>query len=196
MGRAGRPGLDDTGTAVIMTDTKSKHRYERMSHGVEVVESMLLQELTETLNSEISQKVITDTTKAIDWLKGTFFFIRVKKNTKQYGLHWKKDDDIESYLREKCLESLRKLHETQIIDLDDQGIEIQPREASHVMSRHMVPFDGMKAIASLPHDVGPLHLLQTLSNMTGIQFPVRRSEKVKSTDERSLFYSNLTLNTD
>lgn len=33
MGRAGRPGFDKTGTAVIMTDTLSKTRYENVSQG-------------------------------------------------------------------------------------------------------------------------------------------------------------------
>lgn len=33
MGRAGRPGFDISGTAVIMTDTHSKTRYENLSQG-------------------------------------------------------------------------------------------------------------------------------------------------------------------
>lgn len=33
MGRAGRPGFDKTGTAVIMTDTNSKTRFENVSQG-------------------------------------------------------------------------------------------------------------------------------------------------------------------
>ena len=178
IGRAGRAGLDDTGTAVIMTDTKSKQHYERMSHGLEIVESMLLKHLTEALNTEISQKVINNTKETIDWLKCTYFYRRVQKNKKFYGLERKGDIDIESYLMTSCVNSLQSLHETRIIDLDDEGNTIQPRKASHVMSRHMIPFNDMKAIIALPHDVGPMRLLQTLSDMDGIHFPVRRSEKV------------------
>jgi hypothetical protein len=33
IGRAGRPGFDTSGTAVIMTDTLSKTRYENLSQG-------------------------------------------------------------------------------------------------------------------------------------------------------------------
>lgn len=33
IGRAGRPGFDISGTAVIMTDTLSKTRYENLSQG-------------------------------------------------------------------------------------------------------------------------------------------------------------------
>jgi len=33
IGRAGRPGFDTSGTAVIMTDSQSQRRYENISHG-------------------------------------------------------------------------------------------------------------------------------------------------------------------
>ena len=83
IGRAGRPGYDTGGgIAVIMTDNKSRSKYEKVTHGLEIVESQLLRNLVETLNTEVSQKVITDTSQAINWLKSTFFFIRVRKNPK------------------------------------------------------------------------------------------------------------------
>lgn len=186
MGRAGRPGFDDTGTAVIMTDSKSKQYYERMSHGLEIVESMLLKQLAETLNTEISQKVIVNTKETINWLKGTYLYRRARKNTKYYGLEKTRDIDFESYLMTYCVNSLRKLHEARIIDLDSVGNKIQPRKASHVMSRHMIAFNDMKGIVALPHDVGALQLLQTISDMDGIHFPVRRSEKTHLNEAHKL----------
>ena len=81
MGRAGRPGFLTSGTAVIMTDTKRKKHYEKFSMGMETVESRLLGKLVETINTEVSQKVITDASQALDWVEGTFFFGRIKKNT-------------------------------------------------------------------------------------------------------------------
>lgn len=41
VGRAGRPGYDDTGVAVIMTSKENQQRYENLSTGQEVVESQL-----------------------------------------------------------------------------------------------------------------------------------------------------------
>ena len=111
IGRAGRPGFDNNGTAVIMTDSKSKRKYEEMSSGVEVVESMLVKQLVETLNSEICQNVISNVGQSIDWLKGTFFFRRVRKNTKLYGMQGKSEEEIESYLFKRCTESLEQLHD-------------------------------------------------------------------------------------
>jgi len=178
MGRAGRPGFDTSGTAVIMTDKKSKPAYERMSTGLEVVESKLLRNLVETLNTEISQQVINNVEEAIDWLKGTFFFIRVRKNPKHYGLFGKSESERESYLMSQCMQSLQNLHLSNVIELSDNGNHIRARRSSLVMSRHLVPFDSMKSIIELPHDSGPLQILQLLSEMNGLHFPVRRAEKV------------------
>ena len=178
MGRAGRPGFDTTGTAVIMTDKKSKPAYERLSTGLEVVESKLLSNLVETLNTEISQQVINNVTEAIDWLKGTFFFVRVLKNPKYYGLFGKSEEERESYLMSQAMKSIENLHTSNIIQVFDNGKCVRPRKSSLVMSRHLVPFVAMKAIIDLPHDPGPLQILNVLSEMQKLQFPVRRSEKV------------------
>jgi ATP-dependent DNA helicase HFM1/MER3 len=178
-GRAGRPGFDTSGTAVIMTDIKSKPTYERMSTGVQIVESQLLKNLVETLNTEVSQNVINTAEEAIDWLKSTFFFSRIRKNSSHYGLIKKSEEECEKYLMNKCMESLQNLHCLKIIAVSDNGEHIEPKKASHVMSRHLVSFHAMKLIIELPHDPGPLHILQMLSGMEGMHFPVRKSEKVR-----------------
>jgi len=178
MGRAGRPGFDTSGTAVIMTDKKSKPSYESMSTGLEVVESKLLKNLLEILNIEVSQNVIGTLDEAINWMKGTFFYTRVKKNSSHYGLLGKSEQEREGYLMDKCLESLKNLHNSNIITVANDGRHIAPKKASHVMSRHLVPFHTMQLIMGIPHDPGPLHILQMLSEMEGLHFPVRKAEKV------------------
>ena len=50
MNRAGRPGFDTSGVAVIMTSTEDKHLYEGMSLCAEVVESSLLPKIVEGLS--------------------------------------------------------------------------------------------------------------------------------------------------
>lgn len=88
-------------------------------------------------------------------------------------------------MRHVC-ESLQQLHTTSIINLTDGGKSIGPRKASHVMSQHMVPFEEMKAIIALPHDSGPLQLLQMLSKCNGLHTPVRKSEKKILNDAHKL----------
>ena len=76
IGRAGRPGLDDHGVAVIMTSNEQKLHYEAAITNPETVESSLLSNLTEAICAEITQQIITCLNDAIQWAKTTFFYVR------------------------------------------------------------------------------------------------------------------------
>uniref|UniRef100_M8C6T3 DNA 3'-5' helicase n=1 Tax=Aegilops tauschii TaxID=37682 RepID=M8C6T3_AEGTA len=78
-GRAGRPPFDDTGTVVIMTRRETVHLYENLLSGCEMVESQLLPCAVEHLNAEIVQLTVSDITLAIEWLKCSYLYIRIKK---------------------------------------------------------------------------------------------------------------------
>mmetsp|Transcript_35993 Transcript_35993/g.107600 ORF Transcript_35993/g.107600 Transcript_35993/m.107600 type:complete len:170 (+) Transcript_35993:186-695(+) len=144
IGRAGRPGFDTSGTAVIMTDTTSKPRYDKLTRGLEVIESQLLHKMVETINTEVSQRVITKMSVACDWIKGTFFFSRVTKNPTLYGMQGKSDKEMNDYLLFRCTSCIQELHECGIISID--GSSLKPLPGSHCMSQHMVEFKAMKSI--------------------------------------------------
>jgi len=86
MGRAGRPGFDTTGKAVIMTDNGSAAYFGDRIKGAEIIESRLRDKLVETLNAEISQTVVTSSADALVWMRSTFFYTRVKRNPRLYDL--------------------------------------------------------------------------------------------------------------
>ncbi|KAL7539117.1 hypothetical protein ACHAXR_010579 [Thalassiosira sp. AJA248-18] len=178
MGRAGRPGYDDSGTAVIMTDSFSKTRYENVSQGLKVVESHLMHgdKLTEVLNIEVSQGVITSPEEAVDWVKGTFLFRRIQSHPLFYGFKGKGSDELHSYILDKCTDSIKKLTKIRAITLEDDGT-FSPDAGCHVMSRNFVDFETMKSIVKLPHDSGPVQLLQMMANCEKVQTQVRRNEK-------------------
>ena len=177
IGRAGRPGLDTSGRAVIMTDKKSIKKYEKISYGLEIVESQLLAKLIETLNTEVSQLVISDVSQAIDWLKNTFFFSRVRKNPKYYGMQGKTEKQMDSYLMEQVIKCMTDLCESGVISFDEDGFGVAPLPASHIMSAHMVDFKAMKKLMAVPHDAGPKNILLVLSSCDVLHLPVRRAEK-------------------
>ena len=77
-GRAGRPQFETEGVAVIMTQPNNKARYENAATGQSEIESSFRTALVAHLNSEVVLGTITDVTSAIDWLKQTFYFIRVR----------------------------------------------------------------------------------------------------------------------
>ena len=69
IGRAGRPQFDTSATAVIVTSTDKKAHYEKLMSGSQPVESCLLDNMCEHLNTEVVLGTITDISLALDWLK-------------------------------------------------------------------------------------------------------------------------------
>ncbi|OEL17758.1 ATP-dependent DNA helicase MER3-like protein [Dichanthelium oligosanthes] len=78
-GRAGRPPFDDTGTIIIMTRRETVHLYENLLNGCEMVESQLLPCAVEHLNAEIVQLTVPEISLAIEWIKCSYLYIRIKK---------------------------------------------------------------------------------------------------------------------
>eukprot|EP00980_Cylindrotheca_fusiformis_P007665 scaffold1605_cov141-Cylindrotheca_fusiformis.AAC.28 len=173
VGRAGRPGFDSTGMAIIMTDNSSKTKFEEMTRGLGPAESQLLPKLVDVINTEISHRVIEDTEGAMRWLKTTFLFPCLKANPVRFGLDPKRQC-IDDFLMSRCQKAIDQLSETGLVGGQQR---LYPKDASHIMSQSMVPFDAIKSIASLPCDATQCQILKTISTMEMIHFPVRRLEK-------------------
>ena len=77
-GRAGRPGLDQRGVVVVMTDTHSKFKFENLLHNIEPITSELKARLPETINAEVASGVIYSVPSCVQWLTNTFMFTRMK----------------------------------------------------------------------------------------------------------------------
>lgn len=119
-GRAGRPGLDEHGLALILTTTTKQHLYNNLAFGntssMTCVESQLHRHIIEHVNAEISLGTIHSFSSAITWGKTTFFWIRLKKNPSFYGLTLLTSADQLAFDAEKYLEILM----TKVIDVLDK----------------------------------------------------------------------------
>ncbi|KAG1342872.1 hypothetical protein COCNU_05G011010 [Cocos nucifera] len=62
------------------------HLYENLLNGCEMVESQLLSCAIEHLNAEIVQMTVSDISMAIEWLKCSYLYVRIKKNPENYGI--------------------------------------------------------------------------------------------------------------
>ena len=78
MGRAGRPQYDTSATAVIMTVESKRDYYQRLISGTQQVESGLMENLAEHLNTEVVLSTITDISMALAWLK--YLLLQVQLN--------------------------------------------------------------------------------------------------------------------
>lgn len=88
-GRAGRPGLDDHGVALILTSSDKRHIYEGIASGtatLTTVESKLHEHIIEHVNAEIALRTIYSSSSALNWVKTTFLWVRLGKNPQHYGV--------------------------------------------------------------------------------------------------------------
>jgi len=74
IGRAGRPQFDDSGAAVIMTETHTKDLYQKMSSGALRIQSFLAGSMAEYLNTEIALGTVRSLGGALEWLQTTFLW--------------------------------------------------------------------------------------------------------------------------
>eukprot|EP00731_Ephydatia_muelleri_P023090 Em0015g673a len=203
IGRAGRPQFDTTATAVIMTRNSTKGKYEALLKGTQVVESNLHRNLIEHLNAEIVLHTISDVSIAIEWLKSTYLYIRIKQNPKHYGdLHC-----LFKYANvEMCLKDLKLLESYSLVKITDQhylkptgflahkhmwmvSLEVLYHilDTGCLMARYCVAFDSMKIFLGLKGTEGLAELVGACLVMANCdmcpgphRFPM--TNKIKSTD--------------
>lgn len=90
-GRAGRPGFDTHGVALVLTMQRSVHLYETLASGavtLNCVESHLHRHMIEHVNAEVALRTIHSFPSAMEWVKTTFFWIRLRKCPAHYGLEF------------------------------------------------------------------------------------------------------------
>jgi ATP-dependent DNA helicase HFM1/MER3 len=114
IGRAGRPQFDDTGVAVILTRREQREKYENLVTGRTILESRLPLQLTEHINAEIGLGTISNLESAKNWLRSTFFFVRLQLNFNFYCPKAERKD-ANAIIREMCDESLRKLQDAGMV---------------------------------------------------------------------------------
>uniref|UniRef100_A0A7N0TMY8 DNA 3'-5' helicase n=1 Tax=Kalanchoe fedtschenkoi TaxID=63787 RepID=A0A7N0TMY8_KALFE len=178
-GRAGRPPFDDTGMVIIMTRRETVHLYENLLNGCEMVESQLLPCITEHLTAEIVQLTVTDVTHAIEWMKCSYLYVRMKKSPATYAV--KKatgSDSVERHMQEICVQKINELSKYQMIWNDEDGFLLKPLEPGRLMTKYYLKFDTMKFIMQTPFNCtleDVLHVVCRAAEISWIQ--LRRNEK-------------------
>jgi ATP-dependent DNA helicase HFM1/MER3 len=198
IGRAGRPGYDDRGVAVIMTSKDKDLMYMSMAEGQEVVESQLPARFHESLNAEVCSNVISDLGDAIRWLRSTFLWVRTHRNPDYYTALLPRgtvcrdaDNSIGEYLKAYMLRILAELEAENVLRLektvglsrDGAPIENQETEtivplvAGRVMSKTLVSFETIKILRAVPSDASLEDLLYACCGCPEVCNPVRKAEK-------------------
>ncbi|KAK4519788.1 Serine/threonine-protein kinase [Mucor velutinosus] len=142
MGRAGRPGLDTSGCAVILTTTQMELRYKSLVSGTTNLESRLHENLIEHLVSEICLGTITNQITALKWLQSTFLYVRLLKNPEHYKLN---QDSISSntILQEICVKDLELLQYHNLIQKSPTDATLKATPFGVAMDVYYIRFPTM-----------------------------------------------------
>ncbi|XP_012081222.3 DExH-box ATP-dependent RNA helicase DExH17 [Jatropha curcas] len=178
-GRAGRPPFDDTGMVIIMTRRETVHLYEDLLNGCEMVESQLLSCVTEHLTAEIVQLTVSDIARAIEWMKCSYLYVRMKKNPEKYGVRKGiSRDRIEKHLQEISVKKVNELSQQQMIWAGEDGFLLKPLEPGRLMTKYYLKFDTMKHIMQTPDNCSLEDALNVICRSEEIAWiQLRRAEK-------------------
>jgi len=100
MGRASRPGIDQSGMCVLLTQNSKKEYYKKFIYEPLPVESHLDQRMADHMNAEIVMKTIENKQDAVDWLTWTFYYRRLSQNPNYYGLQGVTHQHLSDHLSE------------------------------------------------------------------------------------------------
>ncbi|XP_008458786.1 DExH-box ATP-dependent RNA helicase DExH17 isoform X4 [Cucumis melo] len=178
-GRAGRPPFDDTGIVIIMTRRDTVHLYENLLNGCEIVESQLLSCVTEHLTAEIVQMTIPDIIKAIEWMKCSYLFVRMKKNPQKYAIkNGIPNHNMDKHMEDICIEKVNELSRHQMIWMDEDGFLLKPLDPGRLMTKYYLKFDTMKHIMHAPENCSLEEALRIICHAEEISWiQLRRNEK-------------------
>jgi len=144
IGRAGRPGFDTEGKALVMVEESKKSFYKRFLYLPFPVESCLEERMCENLNAEIAIGTISSIEDAVGYLTWTFYARRVAANPSYYGAASSKDKDVNSFLLSVVQNTTVKLVEHGCIDADNKEDDVnralQPTTLGQTASNYYLQY--------------------------------------------------------
>ncbi|MES3517252.1 MAG: DEAD/DEAH box helicase [Natronomonas sp.] len=159
LGRAGRPGYDDAGYAYVVCDSSDVERYRQLLESGKPIESRLASpaggtadELAAHLNAEIALGTIDGIDGAIEWLEGTFYYVRAQKS----------DRYDTGGIRTRLEATLTELIEAGFVERD--GEVLQPTTLGRLASQFYLRLDTAEAFAAVCEGLDEATALRTIAS--------------------------------
>jgi ATP-dependent DNA helicase HFM1/MER3 len=149
IGRAGRIQFEKKGIAIIMTEKEKVEKFSELSYSL--IESHLKENIVEHINAEIASGIIVDVDSALNWVKNTFMYVRMKNNPAKFGIKFKlnnqnKNEEIFNFIKEMIFKIFNDLKLVDLIKFDETNLKVVPKKLCKKMSKNYVKFDTMKQI--------------------------------------------------
>ena len=198
LGRAGRPGYDDTGYAWVVCPPEDADRYRRLLRDGEPIDSRLAGgedaevatrnggdgesdgsrqappggDLAVHLNAEIALGTVGDVGDAMDWLETTFYYVRAQR-----AAGYVAGED----LRARVSDTLEWLAAEGFIEVD--GLAVEPTELGRLASDFYLRLETAARFAALAEtDPGEFEVLRTVAGALEFDSVSARSDEADAID--------------
>ncbi|CAH8504222.1 unnamed protein product [Heterobilharzia americana] len=150
VGRAGRPQFDDEGIAIIMTESNLKMHYTKLLNTLDEINSCLKPRLRHHLLCEIILRTVYDHDSIFNWIKNTFFYVRIKKCPQFYGLPVNCTvKSIDQYVQDLCLKEINSLHGLKLIKYTSEDNQTNATELGELVFKNNLEFDTLMRMYQL-----------------------------------------------
>lgn len=147
-GRAGRPQFDSLGEGVLLTEQAKLSKYARLLASSLPVESRLAEQLPNALNAEVALGTVSSVLDAAEWLRGTFWFIRMTSNPTAFGLSADAlADDPSMAQRRMALvaEAAKTLNEARLLRFHERAGSLASTDLGRVAARFYIDYETARA---------------------------------------------------
>ncbi|CAG2119029.1 unnamed protein product, partial [Medioppia subpectinata] len=155
-GRAGRPQYDTEGHGTIITAHNKLRHYLSLLTNQFPIESQFKKYLTDNMNAEIVSGTITTIDEAIDWIRDTYLYIRMRKNPQCYGIgeaDLRHDRDLYEYRRRLVTESAEDLDRAKMVRFSPEAGTLDPTDLGRTASHYYIKYDTIMKFNELISDM-------------------------------------------
>jgi len=178
MGRASRPGVDQSGMCVLLTQNSKKEYYKKFIYEPLPVESHLDQRMADHMNAEIVMKTIQNKQDAVDWLTWTFYYRRLSQNPNYYGLQGVTHQHLSDHLSEVVENTVEGLERFGCCSIEED-VELAPANlgliAAYYYIRHTTIETFSRCVNESTKRRGLIDILCAASEFDAV--PVRAGEE-------------------
>lgn len=180
MGRAGRPGTDDTGRVVLLCAGSRKEYLKKFLYEPLPLESGLGagRALADHLCAEVVNGVVESKQDALDYLTWTLLYRRLPANPAFYGLGGTSHRHLSDFLSELVDASVSDLEAARCIAVDEDGVGLTALNLGMIASYYYVACTTLEVFAaSLGPKTKTRGLLEIVSNASEFGgLPLRHGE--------------------
>ena len=161
--------------SIILSKTSRKEFLKRSLFEPVPVESNLLENLIEALNSEIVSEVIGSKHGSIDWLTWSFLYRRITANPNYYDLSSRSTDELSEFLSEIVENNVQDLEKNHCVLVEDD-VNLQADNLGVIASYYGIRVESMGIFANVVGDgVSWEGLFETFASLPEFEDPQTRS---------------------